>query len=281
MRAIWSGALSFGLINIPVRIYSASEERALKFHLLDKHSHCPISYMKVCRGSDKEVKYEDIVKGYEYQKGDYVILTDEDFKKASPKKTKAIDILSFADENDIPVTMINKPYFVEPDKKAEKAYVLLREALKHSGKVGIAKIVLRDKEHLCMIKPQARAILLVTLRYQDELRKPEGLDLPSGSEYSKRELDMAIMLIDQLQEHFEAAKYHDEYAQAIQKIIERKARGETIRVGKGEELTPTTDMRQLMEMLRKSLEKEKRAGKPASPKERSGSSRRRSKKVTV
>jgi DNA end-binding protein Ku len=263
MRALWSGALSFGLINIPIKLYSASEERALKFHLLDKHGNCPISYMKVCRGTTKEVEYKDIVKGYEYQRGDYVILTDEDFKKAAPKKTRAVDIVSFVDEKEVPSDLMNKPYFVEPDKKAEKAYVLLREALKRSKKVGIAKIVFRDKEHIAMVKPEDKALMLITLRYEDEMRKPEGLNLPGKADYSRRELDMALMLIDQLQEHFKASDYKDTYTEDLQKLIEKKAKGKTVRIEKDEKLTPTTDMRELMEMLKKSLEKEKRSSKKA------------------
>lgn len=256
MRAIWSGALSFGLINIPVRIYSASEERALKFRLLDKHGHCPISYAKICRNTGREVKYEDIVKGYEYQKGDYVILTDEDFRKASPKKTKAIEIESFVEEGEIEAKLVDKPYFIEPDKKAEKAYVLLREALRRSKKVGIGKIVFKDREHLVMVKPEGSALLLVTLRYVDELRSPEDLHIPEKATYSKKELEMALTLIDQLQEHFKASQYKDTYTKELKKVIEKKAKGKPIRVK--EEPVPTfTEMNDLMNTLKKSLEKAK------------------------
>ncbi len=257
MRAIWSGSLSFGLINIPVKVYSASEERALKFRLLDKHGNCPISYAKVCREHNREVKYEDIVKGYEYQKGDFVILTDEDFAKAAPRKTKTIDIVNFVSEEEVPSKNIDRPYFVEPDKKAEKAYVLLREALKRSKQVGIAKIVFREKEHIAMVKPESRALMLITLRYEDELREPAGLNLPEKAEYSEKELDMAMMLIDQLKEHFNAKEYKDTYTAALKKVIERKAEGKPIKVS-AEKEPGATDMKNLMEILRKSLEKERR-----------------------
>jgi DNA end-binding protein Ku len=256
MRAIWSGALSFGLINIPIKIYSASEERALKFRLLDKHGHCPISYAKVCRDSGKEVKYEDIVKGYEYAKGDYVVLSDEDFKKASPKKTKAIDIVSFVDEKEVPDRQISKPYFIEPDPKAEKAYVLLREALKRSKKVGLAKYVFRDKEHLGLVRPEDKALMLIELRYQDELRSSEDLHIPEKATYSKKELDIALMLITQLEEHFDASKYKDTYTDELKKVIEKKAKGKPIKV-KDEPIPTYTDMRDLMSILKESLEKEK------------------------
>jgi DNA end-binding protein Ku len=257
MRAIWSGSLAFGLINIPVRIYSASEERALKFKLLDKHGHCPISYAKVCRGTNKEVKYEDIVKGYEYQKGDFVILTDEDFKKAAPKKTKAIEIVSFTDESEVESKYINKPYFIEPDSKAEKAYVLLREALRKSKKAGIARYVFKDKEHIGLIKPEGNALMLIELRFEDELRKPEDLKIPGKAEYSQKELDIALMLINQLEEHFNASEYHDTYTEALKKVIEKKAEGKPIKVSKDAEPVPT-DMRNLMSMLKQSLEQAKK-----------------------
>lgn len=257
MRAIWSGSLSFGLINIPVKVYSAAEERALKFHLLDKHGNCPVSYAKICRATHKEVKYEDIVKGYEYQKGDYVVLTDEDFKKAAPKKTKLIEVINFVPESEVSSYYINRPYYIEPDKKAEKAYVLLREALKKSGKVGVATIVFKDKEHLALVKPQDKVLMLITLRYDDEIRPASTLNLPEKESYSKKELDMALMLIEHLQEHFNIKEYHDTYTEDLKRIIEKKAQGKTVKVME-EETVVNTDMRNLMEMLKKSLEKEKK-----------------------
>ena len=258
MRSIWSGSIAFGLINIPVKIYSASEERALKFNLLDKHGHCPISYMKVCRGTHEEVPYADIVKGYEYQKGDYVILTDEDFEKAEPRKTKTIDIVSFTAEEEVDSANISKPYFIEPDKKAEKAYVLLRESLKRSKQVGIATWVLRNKEHLAMIRPEGKALMLVQLRYADELRSSRDLDIPKDAKYSKRELDMSLKLIEQLQEHFNAKEFKDTYTAELKKVIAKKAKGKPVHVEEGEETPQPTDMRNLMEALRKSLEQEKK-----------------------
>jgi DNA end-binding protein Ku len=256
MRSIWSGSLSFGLINIPVKIYSASEERALKFRMLEKHGHCPISYMKVCRDTGKEVKYEDIVKGYEYQKGDFVVLSDEDFKKAAPRKTKTIDIVSFVDEKEVSTKYVSKPYFIEPEKKAEKAYVLLREALKRAKKDGVAKFVLKDKEHIALVRPEGNALMLIQLRFKDELRSPEDLHIPEKSEYTKKELDIALMLIDQLTDHFKASEFHDTYTEQLKKIIDQKAKGKPIHVPKETEPVPT-DMRLLMDMLKESLEKAK------------------------
>ncbi|HEY0010465.1 MAG TPA: Ku protein [Candidatus Paceibacterota bacterium] len=258
MRPIWSGALTFGLINIPVKLYSASEERALKFKMLTKHGNCPISYLKVVRGTNKEVPYEDIVKGYEYQKGDYVVLTDDDFRKASPRKTKTVDVVSFVDEDEIDSRYVNKPYYLEPDPKAEKAYVLLREALRRAKKVGVATFVLRDKEHVAMIRPEGHALMLVQLRYEDEIRKPEDLKLPKDAKYSEKELKMALALIGQLEEHFNAKEFKDTYTEELEKVIAKKAKGQTVKVS-GEDAAPVpTDMKNLMEALRKSLEEEQK-----------------------
>ena len=256
MRSIWSGSLSFGLINIPVKIYSASEERALKFRMLEKHGHCPISYAKICRDTGKEVPFKDIVKGYEYEKGDFVILTDEDFEKASPRKTKTIDIIQFVDEAEVPVAFIHKPYFIEPDKKAEKAYVLLCAALKKAKKSGLARWVLKDKEHIALVRPENNALMLIQLRFQDELRKPDELHIPDKAEYTKKELDIALSLIEQLSEHFDAKEYHDTYTEELKKIIARKAKGKPIRLPDEQAPVPT-DMRYLMELLKGSLEKAK------------------------
>jgi DNA end-binding protein Ku len=156
MRAIWSGALSFGLVNIPVKLYSATAGMGLDLTMLHKKDISPIRYARICRADGKEIPYEDIVKGYEYQKGDYVILTDEDFKKASVEKTKAIEIESFVKESEIDPIYFEKPYYLEPEKGAQKAYALLRESLKKSKKIGLAKFVLRNREHLAAIRPKAK-----------------------------------------------------------------------------------------------------------------------------
>ena len=259
MRAIWSGSLSFGLINIPVHLYSASKENALKFKLLEKHGNCPISYMRVCKNTGEQVPYEDIVKGYEYQEGDFVVLHDEDFKKAFPRKTHAIDIQSFVDEEEVDPKLLEKPYYVEPDKKAEKAYVLLREALKKSGKVGIAKFILKDREHVCMVKAEGSIIVLIQLRYEDEIRPPKGLKVPKEGDHSKKEMDIALMLIDQLTAHFDANDFEDTYTEKLEKVIAEKAKGKPIHVqededkGNGQE----RQMKDLMALLKKSLEKSK------------------------
>jgi DNA end-binding protein Ku len=253
MKSIWSGSLSFGLINIPVKIYSASEERAIKFKLLDKNGHDPISYSKINKSTGKEVKLENIVRGYEYRPGEYIVITEEELKKAAPKKSKLIEVINFVAEEEIPFKNIDKPYYIEPDKGAEKAYVLLREALKKSNKVGISKIIMHDKEHLGMIRTEDNAMMLITLRYKDEIRTSDSLNIPEKSSYSQKELEMALMLIKQLEEDFNFKDYQDTYALEVKKLVEKKAKGQPIKISEKGIKAPTSDMRDLMGLLRQSL----------------------------
>lgn len=260
MRPVWSGSISFGLVNIPVKLYSASEERALKFRMLDKKTLSPISYKKVATETGKEVAQADIVKGYECGKGKYVVLTPEDFKRANPKKTELLDIVSFTDETEIDDKLFDKPYFIEPAKKAEKAYALLRDALKKSGKVGVAKYVLHEKEHIGIVKFEDKMLMLIELRYADELRKPEGLTAPKTGDYSKKELDLALSLIGHLTEKFDINDYKDTYAEEIRKVIRAKAKGDLKEVKKAPAEAQPTNVADILEMLRQSLEE---SGVPA------------------
>jgi DNA end-binding protein Ku len=254
MRALWSGSLSFGLINIPVRLYTASRDRALKFHLLDKDDHCPISYTKVCRSDNRVISQKDIVKGYEYEKGKYVVLTDEDFKRANARKSELIEIISFADEQSIDPKYFDKPYFIEPDKKASKAYVLLREALQQSKKVGIAKFVLREREHIGAVKVDDRALMLIELRFEDELVEAKGLNIPAKAQFSEKEVAMAKSLIDHLSEPFKASDYKDTYTDELKKVIEAKAKGQAPKKRSTEPQISPTQVNDILAMLKKSLE---------------------------
>jgi DNA end-binding protein Ku len=257
MKAIWSGSLSFGLVNIPINLYSAAEERTLSFKLIDKHGNCPISYVRVCRSNHKEVPYADIVKGYEYQKGDYVILDEADFKKASPKKTALIDIVQFSDQADIDPIFFEKPYYIEPDKKAIKAYALLRDALHKTKKVAIAKFVLREKEHIAAIKPEGDILVLNQLRYSDEIKKDVDINVPKSDAYGEQELAVAVTLIKQLDKKFDPKKFRDTYTEELREIIKAKAKGKTVPISKEKAPAETSDMRDLMKLLKQSLEKEK------------------------
>jgi DNA end-binding protein Ku len=254
MRPIWSGAISFGLVNIPVKLYSASEERALKFRMLEKKSLSPIGYKKVIKDTNREVEQKDIVKGYECGKGQYVILEPADFKRASPRKTELIDISRFTDEDEIDGKLLEKPYFVEPAKKAEKAYALLRDALQKSGKVGIATFVFHDKEHVGILKSEDAMLYLIQLRYADELRKPEDLNLPRKADYSKKELDLALSLIEQLTEKdFDITEYHDTYAEELRKVIRAKAKGQLKEIPGTAKAPQPTQVTDILAMLKQSL----------------------------
>lgn len=255
MRAIWNGALSFGLVNIPVRLYSATSERTLDLNLLHKEDLSPIRFAKVCKAEEKEVPYENIVKGYEYHDGSYIVLTEEDFNKANVRATKTIEILDFANEKQIDPIFFEKPYFLEPEKGAAKAYALLREAINRSKKVAVAKFVLRNREHLAVIKPRNKALVLNQMRFFNEIRSTEDLNLPANTAIKEKEMNVALALINQLSGAFKPEAYKDTYINELLKIIEEKAKGKKPKArGKAPQKTEVTD---LMAMLRASLQKQK------------------------
>lgn len=253
MRAIWKGSISFGLVNIPVQMYTASQAKEISFVLLHKKDMSEIRYARICKNEDKEVPWKDIVKGYEYEKGDFVVLEDKDFEKANLKKTKTIEIINFLDEEEIDTVYYVKPYYLEPGKQAEKAYGLLRDALKKSKKVGLARYVLRNREHLAVIKFHENMLVLNELRYENELLKPEDLKLPEAGKPNPKELEMAIQLIDQLTVPFEPQKYKDTFTEEIKQIIKQKAKGRPIHP-KTEEPAPSK-VHDIMSLLQASLEK--------------------------
>lgn len=257
MRPIWSGAISFGLVNIPIRLYSASEEHRLSFHMLHKTDMSPIGYVKVCKEEGEEVSQADIVKGYEFERGRYVIISDEDLERASPKKTKTIDISDFVLVDEIDSIYFEKPYYLEPDKGADKAYSLLRDALAKSGKVGIAKFVLRNKESLVVIKPMDDLLVIDQMRFSDEIRKPEGLKKPEV-EVQEREMDMAVALIDQLTDTFQPEKYRDTYTDEMLRVINEKVAGKEPEPGEPEPEI-TSEVPDLVALLKASLGKPKQA----------------------
>ncbi|MCL4256922.1 MAG: Ku protein [Anaerolineales bacterium] len=254
-RAIWSGAIAFGLINIPVKLFSATRENELSFNQLRKTDHSRIKYLRVAAADGVEVPYDQIVKGFEVEDGRYVVIEDEDIKNASPKKTQSIEILSFANEDEIDSVYFDKPYYLGPDKNAARAYSLLREALQRSKKVAVAKFILRTKENLAILKPEGDALILNQIRYQSEVRESEGLNLPSAEEVKENELDLALNLVNQLTQPFEPEKYHDTFTAEIKRIIEQKAQGMTPEVvGAAPEQTKDDD---LLASLRASIEASK------------------------
>lgn len=251
MKAIWNGSLAFGLINIPVRVYPASEERVLDFHMLHKKDLSPIRFARICKEDGKEIPYKDIVKGFEYEKGEYVVVTEDDFKAANAKKTSTIEIQHFTDLDEIDPIYLEKPYFLEPDKKAGKAYQLLSEALNKSKKVAIVNFVFRNKEHIGVILSFKKGLLLIQMRYFAEIRPFDELDLPK-EKTSPKELQMALTLIDQLTKKFEPEKHHDTYVEDLMDVIEQKLKGK-----KTKKAAPSHkhEARDLMHLLQASMKK--------------------------
>jgi DNA end-binding protein Ku len=225
MRSIWSGSIGFGLVNIPVKLYSAVQESRLDLDMLDKKNHARIKYQRINEDTGKEVPWEQIVKGYLYN-DEYVILEDEDFEEASPKKSKIIEIESFVKEEEIDDIYFETPYFIEPDKAGIKAYELLLKTLQKTNKAGLSRFVLRSKEHLSVVRPRDNYLLLQQLRFEQELRSPEELTLPDArTKVSKKELDMAEALVKQYSTTFDISQYKDEYTAELMKIIKAKASG--------------------------------------------------------
>ena len=255
MRSIWNGSISFGLVSIPIKLYSASEDRKLDLDMLDRHDNARIRYKRVNEDTGKEVEWKDIVKGFK-QDDSYIILEDEDFEQANVKKSRTIDIEEFIDEEEVADVLFKKPYFLEPQKDAGKSYNLLRNALKKTGKLGVATFVMRQKEHLCLIGVYKDALVLHVIRFADEIRNPADLKLPS-TKVEKKQVDMAISLIEQYTTKFDFNKYKDVYNDQLLKIIKNKTSGKKPAKQKFEsEPTPAKD---LMAQLKASLEKKKKA----------------------
>lgn len=251
MHTIWSGNISFGLVNIPVRLYSGSSRKSMGFDLLREGDHCPISYVRVCDRDGKEVDWEDIVKGYEIRKNYYVVLDEEDFEKAAPKESHNIEIISFVDLSEIPPKYFKKPYLIEPEKDAKKPYSLLRETMKNSSRVGIAKFVMKKKEHLVALIADDKLISLIDLRFEHELRETDELKLPGRMKHSSQEKDMAEKLIRQMESKFEPAKFKDTYTSKLKKILKAKAKDEEIKTTRKKGKKPAT--KDLVKQLKESL----------------------------
>ncbi len=230
-RAIWSGAISFGLVNIPVKLYSAVQRKTVRFHQLDQEDQQRIQQKRVNPRTGEEVPYENLVKGYEVGPDRFVVVTPEELESLEPEKTRMIDIVAFVDLDQIDPIFYDHPYYLVPDTGATKAYRLLLDAMKESGKVAIGRVVLRSKEHLVAIRPRDAVLTMETMLFADEVIPPDDLeDAPADGKVktSKKELGMAQQLIDSLAEDFEPEKYRDEYRDRVLDLIERKAEGEEI-----------------------------------------------------
>lgn len=255
MKAIWKGSIGFGLVNIPVKLYSAVEESSLDLDMLDKKDHSNIKFKRINEQTGKEVAWENIIRGYMIN-DKYVVLDKKDFEKASPEKTKHIEITQFVNESEIDSTYFEQPYFLEPEKTGERAYTLLREALNKSGKAGVGVFVMHNREHVCIIKPDENVLILNRIRFAQEIRSPKELNLPK-TKSKPAELKMAINLIDQLTKPFDIKKYKDDYTDKLLKIIRAKAKGKSVTVTHMKVVHSTT--RDLMDQLKASLSNKKKA----------------------
>ena len=262
MRAIWKGAISFSLVNIPISLYPATRSEDLKFRLLRKSDLSPINYKRVAELDGKEVPWEEIVKGYEYEKGKFVILKDEDFKRADVEATQSVEIVQFVQIDEIDPIFYDRPYYLEPQKKGEKAYALLREALKTSGKVGIAKVVIKTRQHLASIKPEKSALVLELMHSAEELIDYHQLQIPGQLPVGAKELDMANELIERMTGKWEPDNYQDEYKHALLDLINKKiqAGGELSGAAPASK-RKTTNVIDLVSVLQESLAHAGKGGK--------------------
>jgi len=267
MRAIWKGNISFALVSIPISLFSATRRNELSFHYLHKKDMSPVSYKRFCDGENVEVPWEEITRGYEFEKERYVEITDEDLDHADVELTKTIQIQEFVHESEIDPVYFDKPYYLEPQKGGERAYALMRDALAQAKKVGIAKVVLKSREHLAAVKSVGNMMTLQTMRFAHEIVDAGSLNLPKAADISKKEMDLANMLIDSMSDKFEPSKYKDDYYDKVLEIIQMKVAGVAPQApaAKGPAPGKVVD---LMEILKQSLtETKKGKGTPTGPPE--------------
>ena len=260
MKTMWKGAISFGLVSIPVRVFTATEEKTLKFNQLHNKDHGRIRYKRVCSKDGEEVQYDDIVSGYEYEKDRYVVLEDEDFDAIPVESGRTIDIAQFVDAAEIDPLLYKKSYYLAPEETGVKAYNLLREALSDDGRVGIAKVSFRDKEHLATIRVSDKVLVLETMYWPDEIREPAFEELDKEVKLRSQEVQMARSLVENLTDEWNPGEFKDEYREALLEIVEKKVAGEEIEVIEAPEPTKVLD---LMEALKESVEKTKKQKAPA------------------
>jgi DNA end-binding protein Ku len=277
-RAIWKGSISFGLVTIPVELHTAVRDHRPKFRMLHARDKSPVRYERVCQREGKPVAWEDLVRGFEYEKGQFIVLTKEDLKAAALNKDKAIDIMDFVEGEEIDDRYFETPYYLTPQKGGQHAYALLREALRESGRVGIAKVIIREAQNLAAVEVIENALVLTVLRYADELVDTSGLEFPSSEKVRKAELDMARMLIDNLAAEWDPSKYTDEYRDNLMKLIKARMKGQRPKLPQAEEV-PEGKVVDLMERLRQSLEARGGGHGRARPARPRAASRKRTRKT--
>jgi DNA end-binding protein Ku len=255
MRAIWKGAISFGLVNIPIALYPATRREELKFRLLRGKDLSPVNYKRVAEADGKEVEWDDIVKGYEYEKGKFVVLKEDDFARVDVEATQTVDITDFVKLDEVNPVFFHKPYYMEPAKGGDKAYVLLRETLRNTGKIAIAKVVIKTRQYLAAVKPQENGLMLELMHFADELIDVSEFKVPKARALGKKELEMAKALVASMSSEWDPEKYRDDYKEALEKLIEEKIeKGDKATVGKPVHRPKATNVIDLVSVLQKSLE---------------------------
>jgi len=270
-RSLWKGAISFGLVHIPVEMYPATSEHRLDLTMLDRRDFSPVGFKRYNKNNDKEVSWDDIVKGYEYADGEYVVLSDEDLRAANPEATQTIDILAFVDAQQVPLLYYENPYYLAPGKGGDKVYALLRETLRKTGKIGIANVIIRVKQHLAALVCVGDAIVLNTLRYHDEIRDTGELKIPSGkakaSAISDKELKMAMELVEGMSDDWKPEQYRDNYRQDILALVEKKVKAKQTKTitmpGKEKAHPGSSNVIDLVSLLQQSLGKKPAKAKAA------------------
>jgi len=266
-RSIWKGSISFGLVNIPVGLYAAEKSKELHFHLLDRRNLAPVHYQRVNSETGKEVPWEDTVRGFEFEPKRYVVLTDDDLKRANPESTQTIEIIDFVDLADISPVHFEKPYYLAPERRGAKSYALLRETLRRTGKAGIAKVVIRTRQYLAAVIPFADAIVLDLMRFEDELRDASELDLPAGKQgLTEKELKMAERLVESMIDAWDPERYRDDYRVDLKSLIDARVKAGELEGGKAKappRRAPRGKVVDLMELLKRSVDEGGRRRPPA------------------
>ena len=262
-RAIWKGSLGFGLVNIPVELFTAVRDSRPRFRLLHRKDESPVEYRRVCQRDGQPVAWEDLVKGYEYAKGQFVTLSKDDFETAALEKSKTVEVLEFVDATAVDDRFFEQPYYLVPAKGSERAYAVLREALRKSGKIGIARIILREKQHLAAVEVADKAMVLTMMRFAEELVDVDAFSLPSDALVRDKELDLAMALVDGLSGDWQPEKYKDEYVANLMRNIQAKLKGKSPKLTMTDATPGQAEVIDLMERLRQSLGTSKARAKAA------------------
>jgi len=284
-RGLWKGAISFGLVNVPVELFSAEKRSTeLDLTMLDKRDLAPVGYKRYNKASGEDVPWSEIVKGYEYEDGKYVVLSEEDFRRANVEASKTVDIQAFVDAGEVPPLYFETPYYLAPGKRGEKAYALLRDALKKAGKIGIATVVIRTRQYLAALIPYGDVLLMNTIRYANELRPVEELGIPEaslkGAKVTAKDIDLALRLIDDMIDRWQPEQYKDTYREDLLKRIEEKVKaGQTKEITapekEGAEEKAGAEVIDLMALLRKSVEGKAKAAPARASGKRPAAKKRR------